>query len=107
MGIAALNRLGLLFLYNSSNCYTQMNQLTKATRTALVPVSVKAGTVLSWQTVFALVKNLKNRLPQPWRDVIPVEDAEDVKACVVLIVCLFLVFALAGAYDLMLEGGTL
>ena len=84
-----------------------MNQSPKATRTALVPVSVKAGAVLSWQTVFALVKNLKNRLPQPWCDVIPVEDAEDVKACVVLIVCLFLVFALAGAYDLILEGGAL
>ena len=104
--VASFGLYRIAFLFNSSKRDSQINQSTKATATP-VAVPVKAGTVFSWQTVFALVKNLKSRLPQPWSDVIPVEDAEDVKACAILVVCLFLAFALDGAYYLMLEGGAL
>ena len=69
-----------------------------------VPASVKLGTIFSWAMLFALVINLKKRLPEPWQDVIPVEKVEDVKMCILLILCFFFVFALAGAYDV-INGG--
>lgn len=69
-----------------------------------VPASVKLGTIFSWAMLFALIMNLKKRLPEPWKDVIPVEKVEDVKMCILLILCFFLVFALAGAYDV-INGG--
>jgi Kef-type K+ transport system membrane component KefB len=69
-----------------------------------VPASVKLGTILSWAMLFALIMNLKKRLPEPWKDVIPVEKVEDVKMCILLILCFFFVFALAGAYDV-INGG--
>ena len=83
-----------------------MKQTTTAAGTP-VPASVKLGTILSWAMLFALVMNLKKRLPEPWKDVIPVEKVEDVKICVLLILCFFLVFVLAGKYDVITEGGTL
>lgn len=83
-----------------------MEQTIKASGTP-VPVSVKVGTIFSWATLFALVMNLKKRLPEPWKDVIPVEKVEDVKMCVLLILCFFFVFALSGAYDVMNGGETL
>jgi hypothetical protein len=69
-----------------------------------VPASVKLGTIFSWAMLFALIMNLKKRLPEPWKDVIPVEKVEDVKMCILLILCFFFVFALAGAYDV-INGG--
>ena len=69
-----------------------------------VPASVKLGTILSWAMLFALIMNLKKRLPEPWKDVIPVEKVEDVKMCILLILCFVFVFALAGAYDV-INGG--
>ncbi len=80
-----------------------MKQTTTA-GTVRVPASVKVGTIFSWATLFAVVMNLKKRLPEPWKDVIPVEKVEDVKMCILLIICFFFVFALAGAYDVM-NGG--
>lgn len=84
-----------------------MKQTISAARTTSAPVSVKVGTIFSWATLFALVMNLKKRLPEPWKDVIPVEKVEDVKMCVLLILCFFLAFVLAGKYDVITEGGTL
>lgn len=81
-----------------------MKQTTTA-GTVRVPVSVKVGIIFSWATLFAVVMNLKKRLPEPWKDVIPVEKEEDVKMCILLIICFFFVFALAGAYDVITEGG--
>nr|UWI09499.1 MAG: hypothetical protein [Bacteriophage sp.] len=80
-----------------------MKQTTTAAGTP-VPASVKLGTILSWAMLFALIMNLKKRLPEPWKDVIPVEKVEDVKMCILLILCFFFVFALAGAYDV-INGG--
>lgn len=80
-----------------------MEQTIKAAGTP-VPASVKLGTILSWAMLFALIMNLKKRLPEPWKDVIPVEKVEDVKMCILLILCFFFVFALAGAYDV-INGG--
>lgn len=71
-----------------------------------VPASVKLGTIFSWAMLFALVINLKKRLPEPWQDVIPVEKVEDVKICILLILCFFFVFVLAGAHDVMNGGET-
>nr|UWI09498.1 MAG: hypothetical protein [Bacteriophage sp.] len=42
-----------------------------------VPASVKLGTIFSWAMLFALIMNLKKRLPEPWKDVIPVEKATE------------------------------
>lgn len=81
-----------------------MKQTISAAGTTAVPASVKVGTIFSWATLFALVMNLKKRLPEPWQDVIPVEKVEDVKMCILLILCFFFVFALAGAYDV-INGG--
>jgi len=80
-----------------------MKQTTTAAGTP-VPASVKLVTILSWAMLFALIMNLKKRLPEPWKDVIPVEKVEDVKMCILLILCFFFVFALAGAYDV-INGG--
>ena len=80
-----------------------MKQTTTAAGTP-VPASVKLGTIFSWAMLFALIMNLKKRLPEPWKDVIPVEKVEDVKMCILLILCFFFVFALAGAYDV-INGG--
>ena len=55
-----------------------MKQTISAARTTAVPASVKVGTIFSWAMLFALVINLKKRLPEPWQDVIPVEKVEDV-----------------------------
>lgn len=97
------------FLFNSSKCNTQMKQTTTAAGTTTVPASVKAGTIYSWATLFAIVMNLKNRLPKPWRDVIPVENVNDLKTVVKLSVILLAVFLMAGIYDMFLlqEGGAL
>lgn len=81
-----------------------MKQAISAARTTSVPASVKVGTIFSWAMLFALIMNLKKRLPEPWKDVIPVEKVEDVKMCILLILCFFFVFALAGAYDV-INGG--
>jgi hypothetical protein len=84
-----------------------MKQTISAAGTTTVPASVKVGTIFSWATLFALVMNLKKHLPEPWKDVIPVEKVEDVKMCILLILCFFFVFVLAGAYDVMNGGETL
>lgn len=84
-----------------------MKQTISAARTTSVPVSVKVGTIFSWATLFALVIKLKKHLPEPWQDVIPVEKVEDVKMCILLILCFFFVFVLAGSYDVMNGGETL
>ncbi len=84
-----------------------MKQTISVAGTTTVPASVKVGTIFSWATLFALVINLKNHLPEPWRDVIPVEKVEDVKICAQLILCLFFVFALAGICDITNGGETL
>lgn len=104
-----LDYVGLLFLFNSSKCHSQMKQTTTAAGTTTVPVSVKAGTIFSWATLFAVVMNLKKRLPKPWRDVIPVENVNDLKTVVKLSVILLAVFLMAGIYDMFLlqEGGAL
>ena len=81
-----------------------MEQTIEAAGTVRVPASVKVGTIFSWATLFAVVMNLKKRLPEPWKDVIPVEKVEDVKVCILLIIVMISVFALAGAYDVM-NGG--
>lgn len=83
-----------------------MEQTIKASGTP-VPVSVKVGIIFSWAMLFALVIKLKKHLPEPWQDVIPVEKVEDVKMCILLILCFFFVFVLAGKYDVITEGGTL
>lgn len=82
-----------------------MKQVTATAGTVRVPVSVKVGTIFSWATLFAIVMNLKKRLPEPWQDIIPVEKVEDVKVCVLLIIVMISVFALAGSYDVITEGG--
>lgn len=112
LGICGSDRLGLCrtaFLFNSSNSRSQMKQTTTAAGTTTVPASVKAGTIYSWATLFAIVMNLKNRLPKPWRDVIPVENVNDLKTVVKLSVILLAVFLMAGIYDMFLlqEGGAL
>ncbi|RHH74013.1 hypothetical protein [Parabacteroides merdae] len=84
-----------------------MKQTISAAGTTAVPASVKVGTIFSWATLFAIVINLKKALPEPWQDVIPVEKVEDVKMCILLILCFFFVFVLAGAYDVMNGGETL
>lgn len=83
-----------------------MKQTISAAGTTAVPASVKVGTIFSWATLFALVMNLKKHLPEPWKDVIPVEKVEDVKMCILLILFFFFVFVLAGAYDVMNGGET-
>lgn len=90
-------------------CETRMKQTTTAAGTTTVPVSVKAGTIFSWATLFAVVMNLKKRLPKPWRDVIPVENVNDLKTVVKLSAILLAVFLMAGIYDMFLlqEGGAL
>ena len=80
-----------------------MKQTIEATGTP-VPVSVKVGTIFSWATLFAIVMNLKKRLPEPWQDVIPVEKVDDVKMLILLVVTIISVFSAAGMYDLLLEG---
>lgn len=97
------------FLFNSSKCKTQMKQTTTAAGTTTVPASVKAGTIFSWSTLFAIVITLKNRLPEPWQDVIPVENVNDLKMVAKLSAILLAVFLMAGIYDMFLlqEGGTL
>ena len=112
LGICGSDRLGLCraaFLFNSSNSQSQMKQTTTAAGTTTVPVSVKAGTIYSWATLFAIVITLKNRLPEPWRDVIPVENVNDLKMVVKLSAILLAVFLMAGIYDMFLlqEGGAL
>ncbi len=52
---------------------TQMEQATSTTGAKRASVPVKVGTIFSWATLFAIVMNLKKRLPEPWKDVIPVE----------------------------------
>ena len=82
---------------------------TTTTGTVRVPASVKVGAIFSWATLYALVMNLKKRLPEPWQDVIPVESVEDLKTAVKVSIILISVFVLAGIYDTILlqEGGTL
>jgi len=65
--------------------------------------------IFSWQAVLAVVLKLKNRLPEPWQDVIPVENVDDLKTAVKLVAVLTASFALAGIYDMLLlqEGGAL
>lgn len=86
-----------------------MKQTTTAAGTTTVPASVKAGTIFSWSTLFAIVITLKNRLPEPWQDVIPVENVNDLKTVVKLSAILLAVFLMAGIYDMFLlqEGGAL
>ena len=86
-----------------------MKQTTTAAGTTTVPVSVKAGTVFSWATLFAIVMNLKNRLPEPWQDVIPIETVDDLKTVAKLSAILLVAFLMAGIYDMLLlqEGGAL
>lgn len=86
-----------------------MKQTTTAAGTTTVPASVKAGTIFSWSTLFAIVITLKNRLPEPWQDVIPVKNVNDLKMAVKLSAILLAVFLMAGIYDMFLlqEGGTL
>lgn len=86
-----------------------MRQTIEATGTVNIPVSVKVGTIFSWATLFAIVMNLKNRLPEPWQDVIPVNNVDDLKTSVRLIAILMGSFLIAGLYDtiLMAEGGAL
>lgn len=86
-----------------------MKQTTTAAGTTTVPASVKAGTIFSWSTLFAIVITLKNRLPEPWQDVIPVENVNDLKMVAKLSAILLAVFLMAGIYDMFLlqEGGTL
>lgn len=84
-----------------------MKQTTTAAGTTTVPASVKAGMIFSWQTLLAIVLNLKNRLPEPWQDVLPIDNTDDLKTAVKLLAILIATFALAGAYDMALlqEGG--
>ena len=86
-----------------------MKQTTTAAGTTTVPASVKAGTVFSWQTVLAVVLNLKNRLPEPWQDVIPIENVADLKMVIKLFTILLGAFLMGGIYDMFLlqEGGVL
>lgn len=111
-GVCGFRDLGLYraaFFILFIKCETQMKQTTTAAGTTTFPVSVKAGTIYSWATLFAIVMNLKNRLPKPWRDVIPVENVNDLKTVVKLSAILLAVFLMAGIYDMFLlqEGGAL
>lgn len=65
--------------------------------------------LFSWQTVFAVVLTLKNRLPEPWQDIIPVNNVAELKMVVKLISVLMGAFLMAGLYDTILiaEGGAL
>ena len=65
--------------------------------------------IFSWQTVLAVVLNLKNRLPEPWQDVIPIENVADLKMVIKLFTILLGVFLMGGIYDMLLlqEGGAL
>ena len=86
-----------------------MKQTIEAAGTATVPASVKAGTIFSWATLFAVVMNFKKHLPEPWQDVIPVESVEDLKTAVKVFLILISIFVVAGMYDMLLlqEGGAL
>ena len=65
--------------------------------------------IFSWQAVLAVVLNLKNRLPEPWQDVIPIENVADLKMVIKLFTILLGVFLMGGIYDMFLlqEGGAL
>lgn len=65
--------------------------------------------IFSWSNLLAVVLSIKNRLPEPWQDVIPVENVDDLKTAVKLVAVLTASFALAGIYDMLLlqEGGAL
>ena len=66
-------------------------------------------TPFTWAILYAIVSNLRNRLPEPWQDVIPIENVDDLKMAVKLIFILFATFLMAGIYDMLLlqEGGAL
>lgn len=86
----------------------QMKQL-KSAAGIIIPASVKAGTIFSWATLFAIVMNMKNRLPELWQDVIPVENMDDLKTVVKLSAILLAAFIMASIYNMLLlqEGGLL
>ena len=58
----------LVMLKQPNICLPVNNSTQQAT------LSHETG-IFSWQTVLAVVLNLKNRLPKPWQDVIPIEKA--------------------------------
>ena len=83
---------------NNSTC-----QSTSAHETS------KFSNPFTWVKVHALVLKLRNHLPEPWQDVIPIENVDDLKTVVKLIFILFATFLIAGIYDMLLlqEGGAL
>ena len=66
-------------------------------------------TPFTWENLFAVVSNLRNHLPEPWQDVIPVTNVRELKTASLLLSILFLIFFLAALYDsvLLQEGGAL
>lgn len=65
--------------------------------------------LFTWKTLFSVVRNIRYRLPEPWQDVIPVENVDDLKMAVKLIAVILAAFLFAGIYDMLLlqEGGVL
>ena len=86
-----------------------MKQTTTAAGTTTVPASVKAGIFFSWKTLFSVVSNIRYRLPEPWQDVIPIENVADLKMVIKLFAILLGAFLMGGIYDMFLlqEGGVL
>lgn len=81
-------------------------------KTTLLTVSssrTREHGLFTWKTLFSVVRNIRLRLPEPWQDVIPVENVDDLKTAVKFIAVLFAAFLLASIYDmaLLLEGGAL
>lgn len=87
-GLSDFEPYRTVFLFNSSNCSTQMNQSPKA---AVTPVTapVRAGKVFTWRTIARFL----NAIPL---GVCECKTVHDAKMCVYCLVLLMLGFVLAG-----------
>ena len=65
--------------------------------------------LFTWKTLFSVVRNICLRLPEPWQDVIPIENVADLKMVIKLFTILLGAFLMGGIYDMLLlqEGGNL
>ena len=96
-GLSDFEPFRTAFLYNSSNCSTQMKHLSLTTGAALVLVPVKVGSFPVWRTIVIVFNTLLDKV-YSFLKAYPMPD-----------VCLFVMFVtllfLVLAYCLMMKGG--
>lgn len=81
----------------------------KSTSLTVSTSRIREHGLFTWKTLFSVVRNIRYRLPEPWQDILPIENVDDLKMSVKFMAVLLAAFLFAGIYDMLLlqEGGAL